>query len=64
MKEPHATWSVLRWALNGHFGESDLKGISSDFIQLDERVERFWHIENNDLDEKSLSVNDQKVLDL
>ena len=55
---------MFGWALNGHLGESDLKEISSNFIQLDERVERFWHIESNDLDEKSLSVNDQKVLDL
>ena len=64
LNEPYATRSVFGWALQGHLGYSTLSEITSNFIQLEHKLDRMWEIENDDFDDKLHSVEDRKVVEL
>ena len=65
LKDPYATRSVFGWALNGRVGDGDIGEITSLFVQLDEKVERLWQMENDMNDTGgSYSVEDREVIDL
>ena len=63
LHEPYATRTVFGWALHGNLGDNTLGEIAANFIQLDHKVERIWEMEN-DIDDKSYSIEDTKVIDL
>ena len=63
LHEPYATRTVFGWALHGNLGDNTLGEIAANFIQLDHKVERMWEMEN-DIDDKSYSIEDTKVIDL
>ena len=64
LNEPYATRSVFGWALQGHLGNSTLSEITSNFIQLEHKLDRMWEIENDDFDYKLHSVEDRNVVEL
>ena len=62
LNEPYATRSVFGRALQGHLVNSTLSEITSNFIQLEHKLDRMWEIENDDFEYKSHSVDDRKVV--
>ena len=65
LKDPFATRSVFGWVLNWHVGDGDIGEITSLFVQLDEKFERLWQMENDMTDTGgSYSVEDREVIDL
>lgn len=69
--EPYATRTVLGWAINGPIDshQMDKKRHSQYFVNtshspdLNESVQKFWHLDDPEALKTEMSIRDQKVLD-
>ena len=62
--QPYAVWTLFGWSLNGPAHDRPNVEVMSNFVNVEEQIERIWDMEVLDEDLQSLSYEDKKVIKL
>ena len=62
--QPYAVRTLFGWSLHGPVEGQATPEVISQFVDLEQQVERLWDIETFDEDKQSHSYEDKRVLDL